>query len=85
MVVKRCAAESTGVAIKREPPRQNGAVTQGSRIAQSIKRIHVAEGMRSKLKTECRIFGGVLIGNGVGQGWGIVGIGDGDGESIGDI
>ncbi len=53
-------------------------------VSQGGTSIHVAEGVGGELEVEGRVFAGILVGNGIGQCGGIVGIGHDDAEGIGN-
>ena len=79
--VSRGAAEGAGRRIEIQP-------SGGGRFQNSVSKgdvIHISEGVDREGEGEGHIFGGGLIGNGVGHGRGIISTddGDGDGEAIG--
>ena len=82
--IVRRAAEGAGDRVEAEPGGQGAATGQLCGVGQGGAGIHVVEGVGSELEAEGRFLGGILIGDRIGHGGGIVGVGHDDVEGIGN-
>ena len=82
--IGRRATEGAGECIEVEPGGQGAATGQLCGVGQRVASIHVVEGVGGELEVEGCVFAGILVGNGIGQRGGVVGVGHQDTEGVGN-